>query len=299
MATINQAVPTRLVTIDPGGYYYFNRYATVSVTNAYTVPVPATEEGSKSGVIDGIKEGTSETFTGFIKHDVAQPEPNGEVTYPGFAIVYPGGKILTYTIEYPEGVHIRSGGTGYTFISFGKNDWGSSGSTDYSISITYATGTYGGADTGTWEHPLTRIIISNGWCSSGRLEVATNSNGYTARVISAAVNNPRYSFDYSGEYESTITRYYGTGSMQYYGDIMSVTTNFGSVSYSTRYGTTINVNVTANSSGKARVTANLRAYRDPDQEYRANVRFTGYYANGTKANNVLANYVNFNGERYP
>ena len=87
--------------------------------------------------------------------------------------------------------------------------------------------------------------------------------------------------------------------MSYYGDIMSVTTTFGSVSYTTKYGTTINVNVTADRSGTARVTANLRGYSSPTYDYRANVRFTGQYANGATANNVLVDYVNFNGEVYP
>lgn len=299
MATINQAVPTRIVQTSSGGYYYFNKYATVSVTNAYTVPVPATEEGSKSGVIDGVKEADTKPFYGTIRHNVAQHEPNGAVTYPGFATVYPGGEILTYTIESPAGVYIRSGGTGNTFISFGKDDWLSSGSTDYSISITYAIGTYAGRDIGTWEHTLTNISISNKWCSSGELEVSVNSNGYSAQVLHATVNNPRYSFDYSGEYETTTTSYYGTGTIIYSGnDIMWVTSNFGSVSYTNSF-STIYVNVTANSSGTARVTANLRGYRFPSYTTYADVRFTGYYANGTKANNVLANYVNFNGERYP
>lgn len=38
---------------------------------------------------------------------------------------------------------------------------------------------------------------------------------------------------------------------------------------------------------------------DPVYENRANVRFTGYYDNGAKANNILVDYVNFNGEIYP
>lgn len=299
MATINQAVPTRRVQTSSGGYYYFDRSTTVSVATAYTVPVTATEEGSKSGVIDGIKQGTSETFTGFIKHDEAQIGPDGETTYPGYATIYLGGPIFNYHIDTPSGVYATAGGFDDTYITFGKADWGYSGTSPYSINITYGLGTFGGGDNGTWEHTLTNISISNEWCSSGEMVVAVNSNGYIARVSNSIYENIQYSFDYSGEYESTTTRYYGTGSMRYYGDIMSVTTNFGSVSYSTRYGTTINVNVTANSSGTARVTANLRDYRSPTYANYADVRFTGYYANGAKANNILVDHVNFDGEIYP
>ena len=204
-----------------------------------------------------------------------------------------------YTLESPSGLTVRDGGTGDTYITFGKDDWGSSGTTDYRVSITYLSGTYGGRDSGNWVHTLSRISISNEWCSSGELSVGVSSTGYTATIRGSNVNNPDYSFNYSGEYTTSTTNYYGTGSIRNYGDdIMSVTSNFGSVSYSTS-GSTIYVNVSASSSGTAKVTANLRGYSSPSYTTYADVRFTGYYANGAKANNVLANYINFNGEVYP
>lgn len=297
---MNIAVPTRQVTIDPGGYYYFNRYATVEVTE-HTSSSTEPRYGTKGGDITGIKDGKTETFTGTIRHDSGQLGPDGEVTYPGYATIYPGGEILTYSIKSPLGVSIRSGGTGDTFISFGKSDWGSAGTKKYNVSITYAPGTYTGRKSGDWwmGEPLSNISITNEWCNDGDISVSTSPTGYSVTITNATTSSLSFSFDYSGDYETTTTSYYGTGSMSYYGDIMSVTTNFGSVSYSTRYGTTINVNVTASSSGTARVTANLRGYSSPEYDTRANVRFTGHYTNGATANNVLADYVNFNGVDYP
>lgn len=297
MATINQAVPTRRVQTSSGGYYYFNRYATVSVTE-HTSTGTATESSTKSGGISGIKEGETETFRGSIRHQASSLQPDGSYKYPGYATVRPGGEILSYTISKPSGVTVSGGGTGDDYITFGKDDWGASGLHEYRITITYANGKYSGNASGSWSHTLSNISISNEWCSDGTLSVSTTSTGYTARITGSTVENPYYSFNYSGDYETTTTSYYGTGSMQYYGDIMSVTTNFGSVSYSTS-GWYIYVNVSASSSGTARVTANLRDYSSPTYANYADVRFTGYYANGTKANNVLVNYVNFNGEIYP
>lgn len=298
MATINQAVPTRSVQTGGGRYEYYQKSTTVSVT-AHTVPVTATEEGSKSGVIDGIKEGTSETFTGFIKHDEAQIGPNSETTYPGYATIYPGGPIFDYTIDTPSGVSVTAGGLDDTYITFGKADWGYSGSSPYSINITYGLGTYAGEDSGTWEHTLSVISTSNEWCSSGELVVSVNSNGYTAHVNNSIYKNPQYSFDYRGNYTTEGNIYYGTGVINDSGGIRQVTTNFGSVSYNqTIYGEIL-VNVTANSCGVATVTADLQRYIPPSYTTYADVRFTGYYANGTKANNILVDYVNFDGVNYP
>ena len=295
---MNVAVPTRRVTIDPGGYYYFNRYATVEVTG-HTSSSTETESSTKSGSISGIMEGVTETFTGSIIHDKGFMQPNGFFKYPGYATIRPGGEILRYTISKPSGATVTNGGTGDDYITIGKDDWGSSGYESYSITIVYHNGKYSGNDSGSWLHTLSNISISNEWCSDGTLSVSTTSTGYTARITGSSVPNPYYSFNYSGTYTTSTTSYYGTGSMSYYGDIMSVTTTFGSVSYTTKYGTTININVTADRSGTARVTANLRGYSSPTYDYRANVRFTGQYANGATANNVLVDYVNFNGEVYP
>lgn len=294
---MNIAVPTRRVTIDPGGYYYFNRYATVQVTE-HTSSSTETESSTKSGGISGIKEGETETFTGFIIHNKGFEKPDGSFRYPGYATIRPGGEILNYTISKPSGATVTDGGTGDTYITIGKDDWGSSGYESYSITIVYHNGKYSGSASGSWAHTLSSISISNEWCSDGTLSVSTTSTGFTARITGSTVENPYYSFNYSGEYTTSTTSYYGTGSMSYYGDIMSVTTNFGSVSYSST-ASTIYVNVSASSSGTARVTANLRDYSSPTYANYADVRFTGYYANGTKANNVLVDYVNFNGEIYP
>ena len=296
MATINQAVPTRRVQTSAGGYYYFNRYATVSVTE-HTSSTTETESGSKSGGISATPVGLTETFTGTIIHTATLTGPNGKVTYPGYATIRPGGEILRYSL-IPMGMSVSAGGTGDTYITFGKDDWGEPGGDSYSVRITYKSGKYSGLDSGSWGHTLSGISISNEWCSDGTLSVSVNPTGYSVSITNSSVTNPYYSFNYSGDYETTTTSYYGTGSMQYYGDIMSVTTNFGSVSYSTS-GWYIYVNVSASSSGTARVTANLRDYSSPTYANYADVRFTGYYANGAKANNVLANYVNFNGEVYP
>lgn len=297
MATINQAVPTRRVTTDPGGYYYFNRWTNVSVT-AHTSTTTATESSTKSGGISGAKDSRVEQFTGTIRHDYGSAEPDGSWRYPGYATVHPGGEILNYVL-LPFEMTVLEGGIGYDYITFGKKDWGGTGSTEYRVSIMYATGTYSGSASGNWEHTLSGISISNEWCSSGTLSVSTTSTGFTASVTGSSESNPSYSFNYSGTYTTSTISYYGTGSISYYGDIMSVTSNFGSVYYSVRDGTTIDVTVVASTSGTARVTANLRGYNSPTYGDRADVRFTGYYANGARANNVLVDYVNFNGNIYP
>lgn len=294
---MNTAVPTRMVQTGGGQYYTFKRSTTVSVTGHESTET-ATEGSNPTGHGTGIKNAVTKTFTGTIRHESGLIGPNGTSTYPGYATVYPGGEILDYTLSMPFGMEVRSGGTGDTFITFGK-DFPSSGTTPYRISITYTTGTYSYHTSGSWNHTLSSISISNEWCSNGAIAVSTSSTGYSVTITEMTSTSVDWSFRYSGTYTTTTTSYYGTGTITYYGDIVSVSTNFGSVSYTTRYGNTMTVNVSASGPGTALVTGTFGDYSSPTYTTYANARFTGQYANGASAVNAQVDYIYFNGERYP
>lgn len=173
-----------------------------------------------------------------------------------------------------------------------------------SLGVNYtASSGYSGSSGGSWS-PTPYYIDSIGpvTTNSGSGSISQyGTSGYTVAVSGASSSRVSYSFPYEGHYTTTSTSYKGSGSIRVPAsyNITSVSSNKGSVSYS-RSGDYVNYNVTSSISGSARVTAYYTyQYYVPTYSTYADVKFTGYYANGASAVNVNANSINFNGEIYP
>lgn len=295
--------------------YYSGGSASGSASGGTLSGVSLTDAGTTSSVSYHL---TVTESSGFVMVTVrtgsyAQIGPDGESRYLGAFSRQIAGRVTSvsdggglYYASY-SGSTISGGvyGTqpnqtvkariGYTYVP---------STVTVTIRVSYIKSNgYSGSSGGSWS-PTPYYIDSIGpvTTNSGSGSISQyGTSGYIVAVSGASSSRVSYSFPYEGHYTTSSTSYKGSGSIRVPAsyDITSVSSNKGSVSYS-RSGDYVNYNVSSSSSGSARVTAYYTyQYYVPTYSTYADVKFTGYYANGASAVNVNANSINFNGEIYP
>lgn len=318
MATINRAIPTRLCTIS-NGYWDNSRYVDdwdrVTFSGTYsrdtqsgssgTVYVPlsnGTTTGSSGRDYSGHSEvsrhefsfqcGTSDTYAGGGSLSISCSSRGWTASFVNKSIDsngYASGFFKVTKIgnnqELPWVVSIAATGFREYSYQYGSNSTGVSGGygiASVSTTTSYATVSASG------QRVYANVNIPNYNASRHTYTVdftPTVYSGYSSASDSASLTfTPDSALRVSGTAPTSTSGLYSSspsvtwresdreGSLA--GDSVSCTYNFISYSYS-------------------------NVWVDPVQENRADVRFTGQYANGATANNILADYVNFNGDVYP
>lgn len=319
MPLINQAIPTREVVISNG---YWDNSSTVDDWDRVTFSGTYSRDTSNgpSGTIyvplsNGTTMGSSgRNYTGYT--EVSRHEFSFQCGASSDA--YAGGGSLSISCRTPgwtaSFIDRSISSSGYASGNFRVTKSGSTQSYPWTVSLA-ATGfrEY------SYQYGSDSITVSAGYGVAS----ATTSTSYadvsaSGRTVTADVNIPSYDktrhtytvgystrvySGYSSASDSTSLTFTPDSALRVSGTAPTSTSGLYSRSPSVTWRELDQEGSLAGDSVSC--TYNFISYSysnvwvDPVYENRANVRFTGYYDNGAKANNILVDYVNFNGEIYP
>lgn len=319
MATINQAIPTRLCTIS-NGYWDNSRYVDdwdrVTFSGTYSRD---TQSGSSGAIHVPLSNGTTtssagRSYTGYT--EVSMHEFSFQCGASSDA--YAGGGSLSISCSTPgwtaSFIDRSISSSGYASGNFRVTKSGGTQSYPWTVSLA-ATGfrEY------SYQYGSNSTSVSAGY---GIASVSTTTSYATVsgsgKTVSASVNIPNYNASrhtYTVDFTPTVYSGYSSASdsasltftpdsaLRVSGTSPTSTSGLYSRSPSVTWRESDREGSLAGDSVSC--TYNFISYAwsnhwvDPVKENRADVRFTGYYANGAPANNVLVDWVNFNGDVYP
>ena len=318
MATINRAIPTRLCTIS-NGYWDNSRY----VEDWDRVTFSGTYSRETTTLSNGV---------------VYVPLSNGTTTGSSGRDYTGESAVTRHEFSFQCGTSDTYASGGSLTISCSSRGWTAS-FIDKSISSSgYASGNFkvtkignnqelpwvvGIAATGFREYSYQYGSNSTGVSGGYGIASVSTTTPYatvsgSGQTVSASVNIPNYNASrhtytvsftprvysgYSSASDSASLTFTPDNVLRVSGTLPTSTSGLFSSSPSVTWRESDREGSLAGDSVSC--TYNFISYAwsnnwvDPVEENRADVRFTGQYANGATANNVLVDYVNFNGVNYP
>ena len=313
MATINRAIPTRLCTIS-NGYWDNSRYVDdwdrVTFSGTYSRDVTTLPSGA---VYVPLSNGTTKASAG-RNYSGSSPETS---PFSFQCLDYASGGTLSGT-TISKGWSVSVNGTisssGYASGTFTVTRVSTPSEIPWVVSLSVTN-----YNQYSYQYGSNTASVSGGY---GLASVSTSTSyasvSASGQRVTATVNIPSYDPDrhtYTVGYTATVYDGYSSASdsasltftpdnvLRVSGTLPTSTSGLFSSSPSVTWRESDREGSLAGDSVSC--TYNFISYAwsnvwvDPVQENRADVIFTGYYANGAKANNILVDYVNFDSVNYP
>lgn len=318
MATINRAIPTRLCTIS-NGYWdnsrYVNDWDRVTFSGTYS---RETQSGSSGAVYVPLSNGTTTSSSGRTYTGESAVTRHEFSFQCGTSNTYASGGSLLITCKSrgwtASFIDKSISSSGYASGNFKVTKSGSNQELPWVVSITasgfreysYQYGSNSTSVSGGYGIASVSTTTSYATVSASGQRVYANVNipNYNASRHTYTVSfTPRVYSGYSSASDSASLTFTPDSALRVSGTAPTSTSGLYSSSPSVTWRESDREGSLAGDSVSC--TYNFISYSysnvwvDPVQENRADVIFTGYYANGAKANNILVDYVNFDGVNYP